>query len=245
MSKARLKVAINAQVSPGGVSGGIEQAVLGLIWALGRVEDDGTECVIVTRPEAPDWVQGFLGSGQRVVVRSYPSKSRAEEVARLMKRALQPARRVLLPTWVWLRGRRALGDALIPAAMDGFFESLGVDVVHCLLIAVNKMDLVGYTESLFDEIVREYRQFAARLGIVDLKFIPISALRGDNVVERSRNMPWYRAEPILDYLENVYIGSTGISWIFGFRSSSRSGPKATSAGMPARSRPARSGREMR
>jgi bifunctional enzyme CysN/CysC len=76
-----------------------------------------------------------------------------------------------------------------------------------LLIAVNKMDLVGYAESVFDDIVREYRQFASRLGIVELKFIPISALRGDNVVEESRHMPWYRGEPVLDYLENVYIGS--------------------------------------
>lgn len=130
MSKARLKVAINAQVSPGGASGGIEQAVLGLIWALGRAEDDGTEYIIVTRPEAPDWVQAFLGQGQRVVVRSYPAESRAEAVTGLVKRALRPARPVLRPIWRSLRDgyRRALGNTSVP--VDDFFESLGVDVVH-------------------------------------------------------------------------------------------------------------------
>jgi len=132
MSKARLKVAINAQVSPGGASGGIEQAVLGLIWALGRAEDDGTDCIIVTRPEAPDWVQAVLGQGQRVVVRSYPPESRAEGFTGLVRRALRPARPVLLPTWRLLRGgyRRAFGNTSEPAAVDGFLESLGVDVVH-------------------------------------------------------------------------------------------------------------------
>jgi bifunctional enzyme CysN/CysC len=76
-----------------------------------------------------------------------------------------------------------------------------------LLIAVNKMDLVGHARSVFDAIVEEYTHFATRLGFVDLKFIPISALKGDNVVARSANMPWFAGEPILEYLENVYIGS--------------------------------------
>ena len=76
-----------------------------------------------------------------------------------------------------------------------------------LLIAVNKMDLVGHAEEVFDQIVTDYRDFAARLGVADLKFIPISALMGDNVVERSQNMPWYHGESVLEYLEDVYIGS--------------------------------------
>jgi bifunctional enzyme CysN/CysC len=76
-----------------------------------------------------------------------------------------------------------------------------------LLIAVNKMDLVGYTRDVFDRIVAEYRSFATRLGVHDLKFVPISALRGDNVVEGSASMPWYQGEPVLRYLEDVYIGS--------------------------------------
>jgi bifunctional enzyme CysN/CysC len=75
-----------------------------------------------------------------------------------------------------------------------------------LLIAVNKMDLVGYAQGVFDRIVEEYTDFASRLGLVDLKFIPISALQGDNVVDGSAQMPWYHGESVLEYLETVYIG---------------------------------------
>jgi len=76
-----------------------------------------------------------------------------------------------------------------------------------LLIAVNKMDLVGYARDVFDRIVDEYTDFASRLGRLDLKFIPISALKGDNVVAASPDMPWYHGESVLEFLENVYIGS--------------------------------------
>ncbi len=76
-----------------------------------------------------------------------------------------------------------------------------------LLIAVNKMDLVGYAQALFERIAAEYRDFAIRLGVVDLQFVPISALHGDNVVERSARMPWHQGDPILRYLEHVYIAS--------------------------------------
>src|SRR5262249_14105063 len=75
-----------------------------------------------------------------------------------------------------------------------------------LLIAVNKMDLMGYAQGVFDRIVEEYTDFASRLGLVDLKFIPISALLGDNVVDGSPHMPWYHGESVLEYLETVYIG---------------------------------------
>ena len=75
------------------------------------------------------------------------------------------------------------------------------------LIAVNKMDLVGYAQAVFDRHVADYRDFATRLGVPELKFIPISALQGDNVVERSARMPWYHGESVLEYLEDVYIGS--------------------------------------
>ncbi len=74
-----------------------------------------------------------------------------------------------------------------------------------LLIAINKMDLVDYSEERFEEIKREYTDFVAKLGITELKFVPVSALRGDNVVERSARTPWYGGESILDYLENVYV----------------------------------------
>ncbi len=76
-----------------------------------------------------------------------------------------------------------------------------------LLIAVNKMDLVDYSQEVYDAIVEDYSAFAVKLGIVDLKFIPISALRGDNVVDPSDRMPWYHGETVLEYLETVYIGS--------------------------------------
>ncbi len=76
-----------------------------------------------------------------------------------------------------------------------------------LLIAVNKMDLVGWSRDVFDRTVAEYTDFAARLGIVDCKFIPISALHGDNVVEPSPRTSWYHGESVLQYLETVYIGS--------------------------------------
>ena len=74
------------------------------------------------------------------------------------------------------------------------------------LIAVNKMDLVGYAQTVFDRHVADYRDFAIRLGVPELKFIPISALQGDNVVDRSPQMPWYHGESVLEYLEGVYIG---------------------------------------
>ncbi|TPV96502.1 MAG: sulfate adenylyltransferase subunit CysN [Myxococcales bacterium FL481] len=76
-----------------------------------------------------------------------------------------------------------------------------------LLIAVNKMDLVDYSQDVFDKIRTDYIEFAQRLGIVDLKLIPISALRGDNVVARSEAMPWYHGETVIEYLETVYVGS--------------------------------------
>jgi bifunctional enzyme CysN/CysC len=76
-----------------------------------------------------------------------------------------------------------------------------------LVLAVNKMDLVGYDQSVFDAICAEFSAFATRLDIGDLTFIPISALLGDNVVERSANMPWYDGPSLLHHLEHVHIAS--------------------------------------
>src|ERR1700758_534587 len=76
-----------------------------------------------------------------------------------------------------------------------------------LVLAVNKMDLVDYSASVFDEIVEEFTAFAAKLEIGDLTFIPISALHGDNVVERSVNMPWYDGPSLLHHLEHLHIAS--------------------------------------
>lgn len=76
-----------------------------------------------------------------------------------------------------------------------------------VLIAVNKMDLVGYSEEVFSDIVKNYRNFATRLDMVDQHFIPISALKGDNLVEHSDNMPWYEGSTLMHHLENVHIAS--------------------------------------
>ncbi len=76
-----------------------------------------------------------------------------------------------------------------------------------LVLAVNKMDLVGYDNAAFDRIAEEFAAFATKLEIGDLTFIPISALHGDNVVERSANMPWYDGPSLLHHLEHLHIAS--------------------------------------
>ncbi|WP_287597098.1 sulfate adenylyltransferase subunit CysN [Thermomonas sp.] len=77
---------------------------------------------------------------------------------------------------------------------------LGIDRV---VLAVNKMDLVGFDEAVFDRVADEYRALAAQLGIAHVDCIPLSALRGDNMVERSRNTPWYGGPALLELLETV------------------------------------------
>lgn len=76
-----------------------------------------------------------------------------------------------------------------------------------VLVAVNKMDLVDYREERFEEIKRDYLNFSTRLDIPDLHFIPISALLGDNIVDRGENMTWYNGSTLMDFLETVNIGS--------------------------------------
>ena len=76
-----------------------------------------------------------------------------------------------------------------------------------VVVCVNKMDLVEHDERVFDAIVEELSDFAARLDVPDLVFIPISALHGDNVVTRSERMPWYEGPPLLYHLEHVHIAS--------------------------------------
>jgi sulfate adenylyltransferase subunit 1 len=79
--------------------------------------------------------------------------------------------------------------------------------IQHLIVCVNKMDLVDYDEEVFNKIVSDFKQFASRLEVADIKFIPISALRGDNVVDKSDKMPWYQGAPLLFTLETAYIGS--------------------------------------
>ena len=73
-------------------------------------------------------------------------------------------------------------------------------------LAVNKMDLVDFDQKVFDKIVKDYREFVAPLGIPDIHCFPLSALEGDNVVERSERTPWYDGPALLDFLETVHIG---------------------------------------
>ncbi|MEO0414895.1 MAG: GTP-binding protein [Verrucomicrobiota bacterium] len=80
--------------------------------------------------------------------------------------------------------------------------------IRHVILAVNKMDLVDYDQSAYDKIVDEFKAFASRLdNLVDVEAIPISALKGDNVVDKSTNMDWYQGPTMLYHLENVYIGS--------------------------------------
>ena len=79
--------------------------------------------------------------------------------------------------------------------------------INHIVLCVNKMDLVDYKEEVFHEIVNEYKGFVSRLDVADVTFIPISALKGDNVVEKSTRMDWYRGTPLLYTLETVYIAN--------------------------------------
>ncbi|HLL08449.1 MAG TPA: GTP-binding protein [Nocardioidaceae bacterium] len=76
-----------------------------------------------------------------------------------------------------------------------------------LVLAINKMDLVDFSEDVFDKIHAEFTSFATKLTIPDLTIVPISALNGDNVVNRSDNMPWYAGPSLLHHLENVHVAS--------------------------------------
>lgn len=76
-----------------------------------------------------------------------------------------------------------------------------------LVVCINKMDLVDYSQEVYDRIHDDFESFASKLDVHDVSFIPISALRGDNVVDRSTNMPWYEGSTLLYYLENVHIAS--------------------------------------
>ena len=79
--------------------------------------------------------------------------------------------------------------------------------IRHIVVAVNKMDIVGYDEAVFEQIKTDYGSFASRLELPDVHFMPISALKGDNVVAHSPNMPWYTGSPLMPLLETVYIGS--------------------------------------
>ncbi len=76
-----------------------------------------------------------------------------------------------------------------------------------IVVCINKMDLVDYSEEVFENLVDEFSAFARKLDVPDVTFIPISALNGDNVVERSENMPWYKGSSLLYHMEHLHIAS--------------------------------------
>jgi bifunctional enzyme CysN/CysC len=99
----------------------------------------------------------------------------------------------------------ARNGILTQSKRHGFLLSL-LRIPH-LIVTVNKMDLVDYAEDIYDAIVEAYRDYSQKLDIQDIVFIPVSALKGDNVVEKSKNMPWYDGAPLLHHLENIHAGT--------------------------------------
>ncbi len=97
----------------------------------------------------------------------------------------------------------ARNGVLTQSKRHGFIASL-LGIPH-LIVAVNKMDLVDYDRSVFERIRGEYSEYAAKFRTRDLTFIPISALRGENVVQRGQHMPWYDGATLLTQLETVHI----------------------------------------
>jgi bifunctional enzyme CysN/CysC len=95
---------------------------------------------------------------------------------------------------------------MLPQSRRHAFISSLLRIPH-LVVCVNKMDLVDFDEQIFSGIVDEFEDFAAKLEVPDVTFIPISALLGDNVVERSQAMDWYQGSPLLYHLEHVHIAS--------------------------------------
>lgn len=92
---------------------------------------------------------------------------------------------------------------LVQTKRHAFIASL-LGIPH-VVVAINKMDLVDYSEVVYREITRDFRKFASKLSLSDLSFIPVSALHGDNVVHKSDKMDWYGGYSLLGYLENVCI----------------------------------------
>src|SRR5699024_10486012 len=77
-----------------------------------------------------------------------------------------------------------------------------------LVVCVNKMDLIGWSQARFEDICEEFRVFAMKLDVADITFIPVSALHGDNIVSRSDgNAPWYDGPPLLRHLERIHAAS--------------------------------------
>jgi len=99
----------------------------------------------------------------------------------------------------------ARNGMLTQSKRHGFIISL-LQIPH-LIVAINKMDLVDYAGDVFNRIVEEYENYSQKLDIHDIVYIPVSALKGDNVVARSKKMPWYNGSTLLHYLENIHVAA--------------------------------------
>ncbi len=99
----------------------------------------------------------------------------------------------------------ARNGVLTQSKRHGFLLSL-LQIPH-LIVAINKMDLVGYSQDVYDRIASDYENYSQKLDIANITFIPVSALKGDNVVAKSDSMPWYDGVTLLHYLENVHVSA--------------------------------------
>ncbi len=100
----------------------------------------------------------------------------------------------------------ATKGVLTQSKRHAFISSL-LQIPH-LIVAINKMDLVDYSQNRFDEIVSGFRKFAKKLDVDNMNYVPISALKGDNVVEKGENMPWFHGSTLLHHLETVRVDSS-------------------------------------
>ena len=98
-------------------------------------------------------------------------------------------------------------NGLVTQSKRHAFISTLLNIPH-IVVAINKMDLVEYSEEVYQQICDDFRTFASRLEVKGLTFIPISALLGDNVVDKSPNMPWYQGSTFLHFLETVNTGAS-------------------------------------
>ena len=95
----------------------------------------------------------------------------------------------------------ARNGILTQTKRHAFITSL-LGIQH-LVVAVNKMDMVEYSEKVFEKIRQDFLNYAAKLNVSDIRLVPVRALLGDNIVRKSNNMPWYHGQTILDILEEV------------------------------------------
>ena len=98
------------------------------------------------------------------------------------------------------------GHGVVEQTRRHSFISSLLRIQH-LVVCVNKMDLVDFSEEAFTKVVAQFEKFSSKLDVPDIRYVPISALRGDNVVDKSENMPWYRGPSLLYILEHVHVGS--------------------------------------